>query len=162
MFRLSKGAEYAIRGLVYMAMREDGKVSYIEDIAKSTDVPQPYLAKLFQTLAKKGFVRSYRGPGGGFLLARPTSEITLLEIIETMEGRIFLNDCLIHKGFCHRDEICPVHEIWKEAEARFLDVLKHSTLDKLAGAGRIKEKKAGLARPSAKIKEQRIARRSDK
>ncbi|MBI5892341.1 MAG: Rrf2 family transcriptional regulator [Deltaproteobacteria bacterium] len=49
MFRLSKGAEYAIRGLVFMAMQEDGTVSYIDGIAKSTDVPKPYLAKLFQT-----------------------------------------------------------------------------------------------------------------
>ena len=140
MFRLSKGAEYAVRGLVFMAIQKEGTVSYIDEIAKSTEVPRPYLAKLFQSLAKRGFVKSYRGPGGGFLLAKSLSEITLLDIIEAMEGKVFLNDCLIKKGFCPRDEVCPVHDIWKEAQKRFLDYLDSSTLDKIAEAGKIKNK----------------------
>ncbi|MBI5683204.1 MAG: Rrf2 family transcriptional regulator [Deltaproteobacteria bacterium] len=92
-------------------------------------------------MAKRGFIKSYRGPGGGFLLAQSLSKITLLDIIEAMEGGIFLNDCLIKKGFCPRDEVCPVHDVWKEAQKRFLDYLSSATLDNIAKSGRIKEKK---------------------
>lgn len=139
MFRLSKGAEYAIRGLLFMAMKKDNTISYIDEIARETDLPKPYLAKLFQLLAKKGFVKSYRGPGGGFLFAKSPSSITLLEIIEVMEGRIFLNDCLIKTGFCPRDSVCPVHDIWHEAQKRVLEHLGSTSLDKIAESGRLKE-----------------------
>ncbi|MBI5287130.1 MAG: RrF2 family transcriptional regulator [Deltaproteobacteria bacterium] len=139
MFRLSKAAEYTIRGLQYLATQPEGKVSYIEEIAKAQDVPPAYLAKLFQDLARKGFVKSYRGIGGGFGLARTPKDTTLLEVIEAMEGPIFLNDCLIHKGFCPRDEVCPVHKIWREAQKKFLEVLRSCTFEDLARSARLKK-----------------------
>lgn len=138
MFRLSKAAEYAIRGIQYLAMQPEDKVSYIEEIAKAQDIPTAYLAKLFQGLARKGFVKSYRGPGGGFGLSRHLRDITLLEVIEAVEGPIYLNDCLIHKGFCPRDEVCPVHDVWKEVQRRFMDSLRGCNFEELARSARNK------------------------
>ena len=101
MFRLSKGSEYAILGLTYMADRsmEGGGVSpdaspdvspdiSIDEIAQSCDIPKAFLAKLFHTLATRRLVRSFRGREGGFVLARPASEITLLQVVEAIEGPI--------------------------------------------------------------------------
>ena len=132
MFRLSKGSEYAIRGMLYLAMQPAGKICFIDEIAEVQEVPRAYLAKIFQTLSKKGYLRSTRGPGGGFELSRPSEEISMLEIIETMEGEVKLNDCLIASGYCHREQLCSIHDVWKEAQAKFLDYLASRTFDILA------------------------------
>lgn len=88
MFRLSKGAEYAILGLIYMASKATRDFSDIDEISRANSIPRPYLAKLFRMLASRGLVTSFRGREGGFLLARPTAEITLLDIVEAIEGPV--------------------------------------------------------------------------
>lgn len=138
MFRLSKGAEYAVRGVLHLASKPSGVVAFIDEIAEAEDVPRAYLAKIFQVLLKKGFLRSKRGPGGGFNLAREAKDITLLDIIETMEGTISLNDCLISAGFCEREDKCPVHDVWREAQKKLKDFLSNSNFKELAEAGRVK------------------------
>lgn len=140
-FKLSKAAEYAIRGILYLSLKSDGETSDVEEVARAQDIPPAYLAKLFQSLARKGFIRSSRGPYGGFMLVKKPGEISVLEIIEAVEGPIFLNDCLIHKGVCPRDEICPVHEIWGEAQGRFLGFLRKATFEKLVQSARQKANK---------------------
>ncbi|MFQ5329087.1 MAG: RrF2 family transcriptional regulator [Thermodesulfobacteriota bacterium] len=141
MFRLSKAADYAIRGLVYLSMKPTDEMLGIEEIAKARHIPQSYLAKLFQALAKKGFVRSFRGPEGGFALARSPGEINLLEVIEAVEGPIFLNECLIQRGYCPQNDVCTVHDVWREAQNRFLDYLRCCNLEQLAEAEVVKSSK---------------------
>ncbi|MBI3397946.1 MAG: Rrf2 family transcriptional regulator [Deltaproteobacteria bacterium] len=138
MFRLSKAAEYAIRGVLHLSFKAEGETCGIDEIAKAQGVPPAYLAKLFQSLARKGFVRSFRGVEGGFILTKRPKDITLLEIIEAMEGRICLNDCLIYAGYCPKDDVCPVHPVWKEAHKRFVDYLKGCTFEEMANASKVK------------------------
>ncbi|MCK4738309.1 MAG: Rrf2 family transcriptional regulator, partial [Deltaproteobacteria bacterium] len=76
MFRLSRGAEYAIRGILHLSMQPMGKSYYIGDVATSQDVPRQYLAKIFQVLLKKGFLKSSRGRGGGFTLIKDPIDIS--------------------------------------------------------------------------------------
>lgn len=140
MFRLSRAAEYAIRGMLHLSSKPDLEATGIEEVSKAQDVPSAYLAKLFQLLAKKGYVRSFRGAGGGFALAKNPKDITLLEIIETLEGRIFLNDCLIREGYCPKDNVCPVHDVWRKAQKKFLEHLNNCTFEQLA-ANAIKKQK---------------------
>ncbi len=141
MFRLSKGAEYAIRGVLHLTLQPRGKVTFIDEIAAAQGVPKAYLAKIFQFLSKKGFLKSTRGAGGGFMLARDPGEITLLDVIEAMEGPIHLNDCLIHKDFCERVDTCPVHDVWREAQKKFLESLSSCTFEKLARSPKLKREK---------------------
>ncbi|MFQ5442271.1 MAG: RrF2 family transcriptional regulator [Thermodesulfobacteriota bacterium] len=145
MFRLSRAAEYSIRGVLYLAGKSDKVNTDIEEIATATDVPASYLAKLFQTLAKKGFVRSVRGPEGGFVLLKTPEEIKVLDIIEAVEGPIFLNECMIRDGQCPRDNVCPIHDVWKEAQSVFLGYLRGCDFKQLAIAGRKKKKQAAGA-----------------
>lgn len=140
MFRLSRAAEYSIRGILYLSEKGGTSPTDIEEISKGAEVPTPYLAKLFQPLAKKGFVRSIRGPEGGFILLKAPDEITLLEIIEVVEGPIFLNECLIHDGFCKRESKCPIHDVWRGAEKAFLGHLRSYTFSDLVRAGIEKKK----------------------
>lgn len=142
MFRLSRAAEYAIRGMLHLSDAPGDAPVDVVKVAKAQRIPPAYLAKLMQTLAKKGFVRSVRGPEGGFVLVRDPEKMNVLEVIEAIEGPIFLNDCLIHQGQCPVDNVCPVHDVWREAQKRFLDYLRGSTFKDLARAGRHKLKKA--------------------
>ena len=145
MFRLSRGAEYAIRGMLHLSMQPREEPSaYIEEIARGQDVPKAYLAKIFQTLAKKGFLRSSRGQGGGFRLVKVPEEISVLEVIEAMEGPVHLNDCMIHPGFCERDKTCPMHDLWCEAQKRLYSTLSGTNFAMLAERGVKKLKNAPL------------------
>lgn len=140
MFRLSRAAEYSIRGLLQLTIMEGKGPQDVDAVSKAQDVPKAYLSKLFQQLAKKGFIKSARGPEGGFVLAKSSSDITLLAVVEAMEGPIFLNVCLISIGYCERDKTCPVHDVWGEAQKAFLEVLKSCTFSDLAKRGKEKIK----------------------
>ncbi len=132
--KLTRGGEYGIRGVLYLAQQNDGKVSMLSAIAKTQDVPPRFLAKIFQALAKAGVVKSHRGAKGGFSLARPANEITIRDVIEAVEGPVLLNVCLTGPGECTRDEICPMHAIWSEAQEKMMSVLASSNFADLARA----------------------------
>ena len=130
--KLTRGGEYGIRGVLYLAQQNDGKVSMLSAIAEAQDVPPRFLAKIFQALAKAGVVKSHRGAKGGFSLARPASDITMKDVIEAIEGPIFLNVCLIAEGDCSREKLCSAHAIWEEAQAKMMDVLSRANFADLA------------------------------
>src|SRR5512142_729842 len=132
--KLTRGGEYGIRGVLYLAQQDDGKVSMLSAIAKQQDVPPRFLAKIFQALAKAGVVKSHRGAKGGFSLARPANEITIRDVIEAVEGPVLLNVCLTGPGECNRDEICPMHAVWSEAQEKMMTVLASSNFADLAKA----------------------------
>ncbi len=132
--KLTRGGEYGIRGVLYLAQQNDGKVSMLSAIAKTQDVPPRFLAKIFQALAKAGVVKSHRGAKGGFSLARPANEITIRDVIEAVEGPVLLNVCLTGPGECTRDEICPMHAVWSEAQEKMMSVLASSNFADLARA----------------------------
>ena len=130
--KLTRGGEYGIRGVLYLAQQNDGKISMLSAIAKEQDVPPRFLAKIFQALAKAGVVKSHRGAKGGFSLARPASEITIKDVIEAVEGPINLNICLIGPGECDRDTTCPMHPVWLEAQEKMMGVLGKANFAELA------------------------------
>ncbi len=132
--KLTRGGEYGIRGVLYLAQQDDGKVSMLSAIAKTQDVPPRFLAKIFQALAKAGVVKSHRGAKGGFSLARPASEISIRDVIEAVEGPVFLNVCVAGPGDCTRDQICPMHAVWAEAQEKMMGVLAGSNFADLAKA----------------------------
>ena len=137
MFRLSKAAEYSIRGILYLSLKySEDKICDIEEIARVQDIPAAYLAKLLQSLARKGFVMSYKGQKGGFALAKHPKDIKLLDVIEAMEGPVFLNVCLIYAGYCEQDKVCPVHDVWVGAQKVLIDYLIGCNFEQLAISAR--------------------------
>lgn len=129
---LTRKGEYAIRGLVYLAGMPFGKVCLLNDIAAAVDVPPTFLAKIFQQFSKIGLVKSFRGTGGGFLLGRAPENITLLEVVEAVEGPIFPNRCVVAPTDCGRSGICNVHPVWKRVQGEVRNVLAEVTLKELA------------------------------
>jgi len=131
MMELTRKGDYAIRGIVYLAAQPPDKISLLSDIAAAVDVPQTFLAKIFQQFSKTGIVRSYRGTGGGFVLAHTPDKITLLEVVEAVEGPITTNRCVIGPGQCPRDVICKVHPVWLRIQQEVRRSLSEITLKDL-------------------------------
>jgi Rrf2 family iron-sulfur cluster assembly transcriptional regulator len=131
MMEFTRKGEYAIRGILYLASLPQGKVALISEIAEIADVPKSFLAKIFQSFAKIGLVKSSRGTGGGFVLARPAAQITLREVVEAVEGPIVPNRCLIGKGTCARDSTCSVHPVWRKVQNEVVAILDGITLEDL-------------------------------
>jgi Rrf2 family transcriptional regulator, iron-sulfur cluster assembly transcription factor len=133
MMELTRKGEYAVRGIVYLASRPSDQVCLLSEIAAAVDVPQTFLAKIFQQFSKIGLVRSYRGTGGGFMLGRAPDKISLLEVVEAVEGPIVPNRCVTGEGECSRSPTCNVHPVWIMVQSQVRDVLAKVTLKELAG-----------------------------
>ncbi len=129
---LTRKGEYAIRGIIHLAQLPPGKVALISEIAVATDVPQTFLAKILQNFAKIGIVQSFRGAGGGFMLGRSASKITLREVVEAVEGPILPNRCLLGSGTCERDNTCGVHPVWRQVQQKVVEILDGVTIEDLA------------------------------
>jgi Rrf2 family transcriptional regulator, iron-sulfur cluster assembly transcription factor len=132
--QLTRGGEYGIRAMSYLAAQPDGQVCALREVSAAQDVPESFLAKIFQNLVHAGLVVSHRGARGGFALARPASQITLADVIEAVDGPVALNACLGEPGGCDRAEECSVHEIWVKAQTAMMGVLGEATLKQVAPA----------------------------
>jgi Rrf2 family protein len=132
MMELTRKGEYAIRGIIYLAQQPPGKMALISEIAEAAEVPQTFLAKIFQSFAKLGIVNSFRGTGGGFTLGRPASRITLREVVEAVEGPIMPNRCLMDNGSCDRGIECLVHPVWRKVQSQVVQILESVTIEELA------------------------------
>ncbi|WP_298439713.1 Rrf2 family transcriptional regulator [Geobacter sp.] len=132
MMELTRKGEYAIRGIIYLAQLPPGKVALISEIAEAAEVPQTFLAKILQSFAKIGLVKSFRGAGGGFTLGRSAEQITLREVVEAVEGPILPNRCLLGAGTCERDGTCGVHPVWREVQGKVVEVLDGVSIKELA------------------------------
>jgi len=125
--RITNSSEYAIRALVFMAKNPQTSYSATELYTK-VDAPLKFLAKILQKLAKEKILSSQRGVKGGFKIAVPLEKLTILDIIEAVDGPIALNKCLISGYDCTREALCPVHPIWEEAQLKLKEILKQKTL----------------------------------
>ena len=124
--RLSTRGRYGARVMLELALRnKDGAVS-IKDIADSQDISAKYLVQIIASLKAAGLVVSVRGSGGGYLLARPPSRITLGEVIRTLEGSIAPVHCVDNLEACPRTGFCVIHNVWtqmKDAIDKIIDSL---------------------------------------
>jgi Rrf2 family iron-sulfur cluster assembly transcriptional regulator len=130
--KLTRGADYGTLGILYLARQPRDHVVLISEIAAAQKVPESYLAKIFQDLAKAGLVRSHRGARGGFTLARAPEDITLRQVIEAIEGPVALNRCLDPREGCERSSDCPVHTALAAAQESLVSALDGVTLRSLA------------------------------
>jgi len=127
-----------VRTVLYLAQQPKNDIVLKKDICRTQEVTPAFLTKILQPLIKVGIVSSQRGVGGGFLLAKDPSEITMLDILQAEEGLLKLNHCLVDTDFCHRDGYCSAHEVWQEAQQKMAEILKEYTIAELVS--REKEK----------------------
>jgi Rrf2 family protein len=130
-------------------MQPKGSVCLLSEVSERQKVPASFLSKIFQHLSKAGIVSSSRGTGGGFMLTKTPEDITLLEVLEAIEGRIALNVCLSNGDVCGNRPVCPVHEVWRDAQEQLFTTLrKHSFADLAATTRKRADEAAREPQPS--------------
>ncbi|MCH7820128.1 MAG: Rrf2 family transcriptional regulator [Candidatus Marinimicrobia bacterium] len=135
--QITRAADYALRGMIYLARQDPGKFTYIREISNEEGVPEKFMRKLFHILHKSGFIDSTRGKFGGIRLNIVPEEVTMLDIIEAVDGPLALNLCLKWPDLCDRIDLCPMSDIWLEVQASVNKVLKQYTLKDIVNENRI-------------------------
>jgi Rrf2 family protein len=130
----SSPTEYAIRGLSEMAIRENGNRVMLDELVAGTNLPRDFMAKVFQRLVHAGLLRSSKGRGGGFSLSRPAHEITMMQIVEAIEGPQMMDRCVVGLEKCHDSMPCPQHDLYKPIRQRLKDYMNTTTLADLASS----------------------------
>ncbi|HJW84790.1 MAG TPA: Rrf2 family transcriptional regulator [Anaerolineae bacterium] len=130
--QISKEADYALRAVLYLSRLGDSHQVATSKIAAEQHIPSSFLAKIVSRLSSAGIIRTSRGAHGGVSLARPGQKISVLEVVEAIDGPIALNACVIHAGECTLDSTCTLHDIFCQAQETLVGQLKRTTFDQLA------------------------------
>ncbi len=133
---IRRNTDYAIRAAVNLAIHQGKKAVSAADIAKNEAIPYDLACKLLQKLHRKKIVKSVMGAKGGFILRRNPTKISVLEIIEAIQGPVSLNRCVMDAGFCSRKRSCPVSKNLAKLQKTMNNYLKSVKLSKLAGSGK--------------------------
>jgi Rrf2 family protein len=133
---LSNSCRYGIRAVIYLASQHAGDFKTgIKQISKDLDLPTPFLAKILQQLAKQKILNSSKGPHGGFSLMKDPRNITLLDIVNTIDGYDTFTDCVMHKGTCKgvtmEKSKCPLHEDYEKTRSELIRIFSKRTIHEL-------------------------------
>ncbi len=128
--KLSMAAEFAVRGILCLVEDYGRGALPLDEICQRRGLPKQYLIKLFGMLGRADLVDALRGKGGGYVLARPPNQISLLEVIEAVEGPLAVNLCQNNPAKCDEPD-CRVRPVWDEVQHRVRSALAGTTLDNL-------------------------------
>ena len=112
---LGRKGDYSVRAVLDLA-RHGGERRKAREIAGEMDIPHRYLTQILANLVQHGLLSAVAGPTGGYTLARPAEEISLLQVVEAAEGPIALEQCVLRGGPCTWEESCPIHIPWARAQ----------------------------------------------
>ncbi len=130
----SRSAEYAIRAFVHLAALPPRKYALAKKIAAATAIPSPFLSKILQDMARDGLLKSSKGPGGGFRLNQPPEEISMLRIVEAVDGAARYDRCIGGSPECNDRAPCGMHDSWKALRSRIIDYLGGTSVADVAKA----------------------------
>jgi Rrf2 family protein len=128
---LTRRGDYAVRAMLALADRHADAPTTVREIADAMDIPPGILPRVMADLARAGLVTSTIGRAGGYALARPAAGISLLEVIEAVEGDSRRTRCVLRGGPCGRDGHCAVHDVFFAAQDAMLDQLARASLDEV-------------------------------
>jgi Rrf2 family protein len=129
--------EYAVRALTYLAQQPANGFTLLAKITEAEDLPRAFAGKILQDLVRAGLLRSARGPTGGYALALPSADISLLQIVQSIDGTADLDRCAVGLNPCSDDMPCPLHDTWKPLRTEIKQYLEETTLlDLAAGVSR--------------------------
>ncbi|MHB9002498.1 MAG: RrF2 family transcriptional regulator [Coriobacteriia bacterium] len=133
--RLTAKSEYGLLAMIRLASACDGAPISARDISTSQEIPAKFLEQLFVGLRQAGLVTAVRGARGGFVLARPSDRITVLDVVEALEGPLATTVCEKDRGLtCGRAGACAAAGVWNDATRAVRQVFGTATLAQLANA----------------------------
>ena len=125
--QITRQADYALRAITFLSKQGSNGKTATSLIAEEQKIPPSFLAKIISQLSLAGLIHTSRGAGGGVSLAKPPSEISVLDVVEAIDGPVFLNDCTKDSPDCPFLESCPVQEVWCKARSDLVDKLSNAT-----------------------------------
>jgi Rrf2 family protein len=134
--RITRASDYAVRAMIHLACLPEERVSLRHEIAEALGIPTSFMAKILRRLVRAHLLRSSRGVHGGFSLGRPAAEISLLDILEAVEGPIGLTDCTSEPNGCVWTCGCPAAAVWERVQDRVRETLAAAVLEELVSTPR--------------------------
>lgn len=128
--QITRQADYALRAMLYLARLEPNQRAATSQIAEEKNIPPSFLAKIISQLAIAGLIHTSRGARGGVSLARAPEDISVLEVVEAIDGPIGLNDCTHDAADCPFGEDCPLRVLWCSAQEDLVEKLRQTTFAK--------------------------------
>jgi Rrf2 family protein len=141
--QITRQADYAVRAVFYLAQLGPGSRASTAQIAREQKIPLTFLAKIVSQLSASGVVRATRGAHGGVALARAAEEISLLEIVEAIDGPVMLSECTLNPDTCLMSDECIVRMVWCETRAQLVQRLGSTHF------GQLLSRRAAAAAPVA-------------
>ena len=127
--QITRQADYAVRAVLYLAQMGPDERAATSQIAEEQQIPPSFLAKIVSQLSVAGLLQTSRGARGGVSLAREPEEISLLEVVEAIDGPIFLNECVANSGMCTFGDTCAMRPVWCDAQSELVTRLRTTTFD---------------------------------
>lgn len=135
--QITRQADYAVRAVLYLARLGENERAATSQVAKQQHIPPSFLAKIISQLSIAGLLHTSRGARGGVTLAREPKDITLLEVIEAIDGPIMLNECVGEQSTCLFDEDCPLRPVWCEAQSELVTRLQSTDFAQMIALGQV-------------------------
>lgn len=129
---ISNSSKYALIGVLYLAVNSSEEQKILaKDLSKNTGVPKAYLSKLMQALKRHDLISSTRGPNGGFYLTDKNREVSLIDIINVIDGENRLNTCILSLHKCDAKHPCPLHGLMGDTKGKFVKQLEETKVQDL-------------------------------
>ncbi|MCD6385213.1 Rrf2 family transcriptional regulator [Candidatus Sumerlaeota bacterium] len=141
--RISTKGRYGVRLMLDLAVNYNGRPVLLREVAKRQKISEKYLSQLIIPLKTAGLISSSRGAHGGYLLAKDPRNISLKEIVESLEGPLSIVECVTTPSVCSQSGTCVARDVWTATMKQIAGFLSSMTLDKLA---KMEKKKQGIAR----------------
>jgi len=132
MFRISRITDYGIVILAHLATRMDDAAHNSRELADQTRLPAPVVSKVLKSLTRAGLLDSIRGSKGGYRLARPPAQISVVQMITALEGPVAMTECLVEPGACSHEDNCELQGPWHRINGAVQDALEKITLADIA------------------------------
>jgi len=132
MFRINKETDYGVLLLTLFARFPEGSSLSARELAGSSGIPFPMVSKILKLLARDGILSSQRGPKGGYSLSQGPSQISMAEIVDCLEGRLSITECIEHPGDCRQESTCGVRGNWGVINAAVREALSRISLLEMA------------------------------
>jgi len=128
----SRECEYALQAVMYLALKPENESTSIKELAETLHIPFHFLGKILQRLVRKGLLRSLKGPTGGFRLALPPERITLLQVIEAIDGPGLQKSCILGFPECSSSSPCALHNEWAASRDAINAMLTSRSISEMA------------------------------
>jgi Rrf2 family protein len=127
---INRDTDYTVKALLYITQKKPERIS-VSELAKTLDIPKPFLRKTLQTLNREGVLTSFKGKAGGFVLALPPEEIFLTRLIDIFQKPVKLSDCIFKEKICSDIGTCPLKKRIDAIEQHVISELESITIESL-------------------------------